>query len=231
MARYRIISVEVPVRDMKVLRMEPLEGRIPEFLPGQFAFLHILDKNGRSVVKRPYSIASSPSAPYLEFCIRMVHGEMTSKLEAVGVGSVLGVEGPLGAFTYGGQKNAAFIGGGCGVSPFMSMLRHIAEKKIDGRFILFYSAKTREDILYREELACLEKANPDIRVVVTLTREEGEWKGECGRINDEMIKRHAGEPKEFDWWMCGPKEMILGLKSCLTGMGVDVKKIRIEGWG
>lgn len=228
--KYRVISVVNTVPGLKVLRMEPLEGKMPAFLPGQFAFLHILDKNGSSIVKRPYSIASSPSAPYLEFCIRMVHGEMTSKLETAKPGTVIGVEGPFGAFSYTGQKKAAFIAGGCGVAPMMSMLRQIGEKSTGGQFILFYSARTREELAYKKELEELQKGNPGIRVVITLTREEAPGYA-CGRINDQIIKMHAGDPKEFDWWMCGSKEMVLGLKGCLAGMGVEVKKIRIEGWG
>jgi len=229
--KYRILSVEPEASGIRVFKLEATEGAMAPFLPGQFVFLHILDK-GKSMVKRPYSITSLPSSPYLEFIIKMVGGEMTGKLEKMKAGEVLGVEGPFGAFTYTGQKRAAFIGGGCGISPFIGILRHIADKKIDGSFMLFYSAKTREEIIYEEEFERLQKTNPGIKVVVTLTRESPQgWEGERGRVNDVMIKKYISNPGEFDWWMCGPKDMVVGLRTSLIGMGVEAQKIRIEGWG
>ena len=63
MARYRIATIDVPVPGTKILRLEPLEGSVPSFLPGQWIFLHLLDERGASIDKRPYSIASAPSTP------------------------------------------------------------------------------------------------------------------------------------------------------------------------
>ncbi len=212
--------------------MEPEEGKVFDYAPGQFAYLHILDESGKTVVKRPYSIASSPSAPYLEFCIKMVGGELTGKLERMGKGTVVGVEGPFGHFSYSGQPNAAFIAGGTGIAPFVSILRYIAEKKLEGCFILFYSARTSGSVVYGDELARLEKENPNIKVVITLTREEPlGWKGECGRINEGMIRKYAAKPADFDWWICGPMALTKAMKECLLGKGVDPKRLRMEGWG
>ncbi len=231
-ARYRISSIHDEVQDVNIYRLEPLEGGVPPFVPGQWVFLHILDQAGNSIDKRPYSIASSPDMPYLEFAIDMVHGRFTGKLEGLAVGSLIGVEGPQGRMTYEGQGSAAFIGGGTGVAPFIGMLRHIAARGSAGKFVLFYTTRTRDRILYREELERLKKANPGIRVVITLTRESGpDWAGECGRINHEMITRHIGKASEFDWWLCGPMELLKSMRICLAGMGADPKRIRMEGWG
>ncbi|MEW6722223.1 MAG: FAD-binding oxidoreductase [Candidatus Micrarchaeota archaeon] len=226
------MSIEKPNPGISVFRMQPEEGKIPQFVPGQFVFIHALDSEGRSVQKRPYSIASSPSAPYLEFCIRMVHGSLTSILEGMGIGAVVGIEGPMGHFTYAGERRAAFIAGGTGIAPIMSMLRDIAGKGTEGLFVLFYSVKTQEDIIYRKELAELERSNPGIKAVITLTKEERDgWVGECGRLSHEIISRHLPEAGDFSWWMCGPLEMIKSMKECVLGMGADAKKLKMEGWG
>lgn len=232
MQRYRIASIDRTVADTRIFRLEPAGGHVPAFIPGQFVFLHMLDEGGNSVAKRPYSIASAPGEPYLEFCIRLVHGSATGRLEKMKVGDVVGVEGPIGRFAYTGQVSAAFIAGGTGIAPFMSMLRYIATRNLRGRFMLFYSARTKDSILYEKELARLQKTNPDIKVVITLTREAPPgWSGECGRISEEMVKKHAGNPAEFSWWACGPVELIDHMKACLAAIGVDVKKLALEGWG
>jgi ferredoxin-NADP reductase len=231
-ARYRITSIDVPVPGTKILRLEPIKGPIAEFKPGQWVFLHLLDSKGAGVDKRPYSIASAPSAPYLEFCIEMRNGPFTGKLDKVAVGSVLGVEGPEGRMTYEGEKKAAFMAGGCGIAPVLGILRYIAEKRISGEFVLFYSVRSKDRLVYGEELERLKKMNPCIKTVITLTRETPDkWIGECGRINYEMIARYAGKPAKFGWWMCGPVEMVKSMRECLAGMGVDEKEIHMEAWG
>lgn len=231
--KYRISSIEVPVAGTKVLRMEPLDGRMLGFVPGQWVFMHLLDKDGKSTEKRPYSIASAPSAPCLEFCIEIRGGAFTSRLDKVGTGTVVGIQGPQGRMTYNGEKKAAFIAGGTGISPVLSMLRHIAENGLAGEFVLFYSVRTRDKLLYKDELERLVRKNPRIKTVITLTRETPArgWMGECGRVGHEMILKHSGRPAEYDWWMCGPMEMVASMRTCLAGMGVDQKKIRLETWG
>jgi Na+-transporting NADH:ubiquinone oxidoreductase subunit F len=231
-ARYRIASISKPIEDIVVYRMEPVEGRVPDFTPGQAVFLHLLDDKGNSVEKRPYSVASSPGLRYLEFCIKMVHGRLTGQLEKMSVGAVVGIEGPVGHFTYNGERNAAFIAGGTGVAPFLSMLRYIAENNIEGHFVLFYSVKTRAGLVYGEELAELARRNPSIEVVITLTKEEpSDWAGECGRISYEMMKKHIGSPGDYDWWVCGPPEMVKSMRVCIAGMGSDIRRLHLEAWG
>ncbi len=237
--RYRVISVEKSVCDVKIFRLEPvvLEPKddktgILSYTPCQFAFIHTIDQEGKSLDKRPYSIASAPSASYLEFAIEMRGGRFTSKLDKIGEGEIVGIEGPFGHIGYKNQPKAAFVAGGTGIAPFMSALRHIAEKKLTEEFVLFYSSRCADRILYGKELDQIRKANPNIRLVITLTRELPEgWEGESGRIDEAMIKRHIKNPTDYDWWLCGPLEMIKTIRTSLERAGTDPKKIRMEGWG
>lgn len=215
---------------MCIIRLEPLTGKIPAYKPGQFVFLHMLEGD-KTVVRRAYSIASEPSAPYLEFAILLVKGQFTGRLENVKVGDVLGVEGPVGHMVYEGQNKAAFIGGGTGVSPFVGILRHIVKKKIQGKFVLFYSVRVKDWILFKKELDSLQKKHPGIKVVITLTREkEGSWEGETGRIDCPMILRYVKKPAEFDWFICGSPKLVKAMRECLTEAGADPKKLKMEGW-
>lgn len=204
-----------------------------DFVPGQFVFLHILDSEGKTTQKKPYSVASSPNSPYLEFCIKMVNGAVTGPLGLLKIGDTVGVEGPAGHFTYTGQKNICLIACGTGVAPMLGIMRYIAERKLEGDFVLIYSTRTKESILYKNEFIRLKKLNPNIRVVVTLTREQNpeNWDGELGRINKEIIVKNIKDPKNTDWWMCGSMETIKTMKDILGEIGVDMKKIKMEGWG
>jgi ferredoxin-NADP reductase len=229
--RYKLTEIREMGPDVKAFRFEPVEGEVPAYMPGHFTVLHLLDEKGETVVKRPYSVASAPHMPCIELCIKLVKGELTGRLEGIEIGTVVGIEDPVGHMPYRDEPKAAFIAGGTGITPFMSMLRHIAEKNIQGEFVLFYSARKKEHILYREELEELQERNPGIKVVVTLTREEGEWEGEKGRLCHEIVGKYVASPKEFRWWICGPMGLTKAMKECLLSAGVDPKGIKMEGWG
>ncbi len=226
MKRYRISDIKALSPFTNKYRLKPLESEI-EYKSGEFAFIHILDENNESIVRRPYSIASAPGDE-LEFCIKLVGGELTGRLEKMRVGSILAVEQAGGHFSYNDEKKVAMIAGGTGIAPMMSILRDAAKRDIQGEFVLFYSARSKESILYREELEQLKK-DERFRIIITLTREE--WEGESGRISREMIERHIPEVAGYSWWICGPLTMAKERKEELISLGVGPKKIKVEGWG
>ncbi|MBD3210844.1 hypothetical protein GF318_05675 [Candidatus Micrarchaeota archaeon] len=230
-SKYRLTEIRGMAPDVNVYRFEPLEGEVPDYRPGHFAFLHLLDEQGNTVVKRPYSIASSPDMPYLEFCIKLVGGELTGRLEKLEQGGVVGIGRPGGHMTYGEEERSGFIAGGTGISPIISMLRHIAAQGKKGDFIFFYSARRKENILYHEELKRLQQKNPSIRVLVTLTREERQWGGLTGRLCKVIIEKYAENAGQYRWYLCGPTGMIKAMKNCLVELGTGPSSIRMEGWG
>ena len=187
-------------------------------------------------MKRPYSIASSPTSIDFEFAIGMVGGAFTSKLDKLVVGDVIGIEGPFGHLQFKDEwRKACFIAGGTGVTPFVGILRYICDKKIPGEFFLFYSAKSHDLVLYRDEFdrirrKCQACPQTKIRVVITLTRESASGY-ESGRFDDRMLKRYLGaDYSSFEYWICGPKEMLASVRGIVESLGVDKKKIRLEGW-
>ncbi len=226
---YKISSIE-SVDDIKVFKMEPLGDHLV-YKPGHFAMLHALDDSGESTLHRPYSIASSPTQDYIEFCIKMVGGQMTSLLDKASIGDVYGVSGPMGHFIYEGQEKCAFIAGGTGIAPFMSILRYIRDKKITGDFSLFYSVRSRDLVIYGEELEELGSL-AGINTIITLTREEPEdWQGECGRISEDMLNCYIDCMEERQWFLCGPLKMTSSLRNCLIENDVPADNIKFEGWG
>ena len=225
MHKYKLISMDKHTGITRTLRFQPTDVGIGTQKPGQFVFLHILDEQGNSISKKPYSIASSPGSEYLEFFIKMVQGQVTGKLEQLKIGDEVGVEGPFGHFVYENQGNTVFVGAGTGIAPFIGMARHISKNKIAGEHILFYSVKTQKDLAYRKEL----ESFGNIKTVITLTQEK--WAGETGRISKEMLQKYIKHPENANWWICGPMEMVKLIREMVVQLGVDPKKIKMEGWG
>lgn len=229
MLRYRIKKIEKHPEKVFVLTLEPLDKKLA-YLPGQFAFIHLLDEKGESLDKRPYSIASSPTENNLEFCIKMINGRFTSKLEKAVEGKVLGIEGPLGHFVLE-KGRCGFIAGGVGIAPFMSMLRYVDAKNIEGDYRLFYCARKKSSLIYYSELLLLNK-NKNISVHFSLTRETPEnWEGLKGRFCGNVFQEHTDNPKEYRWYICGPVSMTKAVKKDLAETGVPENKVKAEGWG
>lgn len=232
MPKFKLIEIIQASTDTKILRFSPAEGTLFTYIPGHFAFIHILDSSGSSLVKKPYSIASSPDLPYLEFCIKMVNGQVTGPLNEKKVGDIVGIEGPLGHFTFNPALDSVFLAGGTGIAPMVGMVRHATKLKSSTKLTVFFSSKDESSILYQSEFDSLKKQNPNLTVIYTLTREVSKNPHyESGRISKELIEKHLTSPQSRFWYMCGPLEMLKSFKEYAISLGADSKKMKMEGWG
>ncbi len=204
----------------------PLDQKL-EYLPGQFAFIHVLDENGETIVKRPMSICSNPKDQNLEFCIKLIGGKLTSRLETLELGEKIGISKGGGILAYKGEQKIGLISGGTGIAPMMGIIR--SAKNADIAFI--HSAKEEVQVLYSEEL---EELAERTKVIVTLTKDQ--WNSnkryiqKTGRINKEFFNE-ISDVANRTWFVCGPLAMCKAMKDILVELGVDAKNIKLEGWG
>ena len=229
---YQITQVKPMGKNVKIYILKSKDGTTLAFKPGQFVNLY-LKEDGKFSTFRQFSIASKPGVDYLEFCIKISSdGKFTPPLDKLPLGAEIGVAGPFGHFVYAEQNKCAFIAAGTGIAPMLSMLRYIADKKTPGNYTLLYTNKTKDRILYYEELKELEKQHPNIRVICTVTQETPiNWNGETGRINPEMVKKYIDHPQEYMWYFCGPVEFVKTIKEQALNHGAQPQNIKIEGWG
>ncbi len=100
------------------------------FEAGQY--LDIMLPGGR---RRSFSIASPPhDSRLMELHVRKVEGgEFSAPLfEHAARSSLLSIEGPLGQFIYrAGAAPMLLIGGGTGIAPLLSILRHVVETGLE----------------------------------------------------------------------------------------------------
>ncbi|NPA22346.1 MAG: hypothetical protein GXN92_02075 [Candidatus Micrarchaeota archaeon] len=187
-----------------VLRAWPLEEKL-SFKPGQFV---MLTYDG---IRRPYSIASSPSWEYLEFMItKKEGGQFTSRLDEI-LGKEIDVQGPFGHMTYEGETKAIFLAAGAGLAPMMSILRYIHEQEIKGDFHLFFSTRTRANHPYQSEFKYW-----DIDIVERFTR-EGD-----SRLSAKDLE--GFDLKDYTLFVCGSIPFAQQFKD------LGAKKIKVEAW-
>lgn len=214
---------------VRSLLLAPDDGPLT-FVAGQWVNVYMPTTGG--VQKRAYSIASAPGDVAFELAITLVkEGELSPLLHALQVGETLDIDGPHGFFTRTEEQRALpslFVGTGTGLSPLRSML--LADGALTQRApaTLLFGCRTREDILWREQLEALCAQRPELRVEVTLSRADDAWSQRRGYVQTHVaeLSRALGEPHIY---ICGLNHMVSEVRAlCKTSLGYDRKRIHSE---
>ncbi|MGZ4181724.1 MAG: ferredoxin reductase [Solirubrobacteraceae bacterium] len=226
--------VEETVRTTSIV-LEPADW--PGHQAGQHVDVRLTAEDGYQA-QRSYSIASGPEDEHLVLTVeRLDDGEVSPYL--VGVlqpGDELELRGPIGGYFVWQQSLAGpllLVAGGSGIVPFRSILRHRAAVGSDVAVRLRYSARSLDDLIYREELDAIEAAGDGVDISFTLTREWPEdWRGHRGRIDRELLDEAGWPAAQMPLtYICGPSGFVEGAAGTLVGSGHDPSRIRTERFG
>lgn len=204
------------------------------FHPGQFAWL-TLRSSPFADREHPFSFSSSAAQPQrLGFTIREL-GDFTSRIGEVRPGERAYLDGPHGAFSTDRHERAAsfaFIAGGVGITPIMSILRTLADRGDRRPLLLVYANRDWEGVTFREEIEELRRTSRlDLRVVYVLEQPPDEWDGERGFVTAEILRRHLPRCEHsngIEIFICGPQPMMNAVERALLSLGVDVGDIHTE---
>ena len=212
----------------------------PGHRAGQHVDVRLVAEDGYQA-QRSYSIASAPESARVSLTIeRLDDGEVSPYLcDVLRVGDGLEVRGPIGGYfvwdvAQGGPL--LLVAGGSGVVPLMAMLRHYVAADRTARtrvpVTLLYSARTVDDVIYREEIQQLADY-PEIRVAFALTRDApAGWTGYRRRIDRAMLEEvgwpAAEQPRAY---VCGPTPLVESVANLLVELGHDPARVRTERFG
>lgn len=218
--------------------VDPAGGRLPfDFLPGQFLQVEVEPTPGASA-KRSYTIASAPTRTgSVELTVkREPQGAVSAYLhDRVEAGARLKVAGPYGAFTFSGTDadSIVLIAGGVGVTPMMSVLRYLTDLVWPGEIFFIYSARSTDEMLFREELEHLERRHANLNVLCTAeTQTPGtSWLGPEGRLTRELLQEAVPDLGRRRVHLCGPPAMMAAIKGLLQDLGVPPEQLRTEAFG
>ena len=182
---------------------------------------------------RTFSLVSAPFETELVIATRMRDTAFKRVLQSLSLGSAVKIEGPDGVMTLHDDPSrpAAFLAGGIGITPFVSMLRQAAGDQLPHRLYLFYSNRRPEDAAFLAELQQLEQENRNYRFIGTMTGMEKSrrtWEGETGFIDGNMLARHIGDMAAPIYYMAGPPAMAFAMQEMLHGAAVSDDAIRSE---
>ena len=201
----------------------------PGHRAGQHVDVRLTAEDGYQA-QRSYSIASAPEDQLLAITVeKLDDGEVSPYLaEELRVGDKLELRGPIGGyFVWDAQQGGPLllVGGGSGVVPLVSMLRHRAAVAPSVPARLLYSARSLDDVIYRAELDGFD-------VVYTLTREQPVgWTGFARRVDDAMLREVADPNAEGLAYVCGPTRFVEAVADGLVGVGYAPENVRTERFG
>jgi glycine betaine catabolism B len=163
---------------------------------------------------RAYSLVSSPNnLAYYEIAVKTLgsKGFVSAYLcDELKIGDSLEITEPLGHFYYNRLfhgKRLVFIAGGCGITPFISLLRDFYEQDSDIEIFLIYGCLTEKDILFQDEIRAMIKKKPNFHFSIVLSNPEAGWKGYTGFITKKILKEVVGTFESTMLYIVGPEAM------------------------
>ncbi len=216
------------------------------YKPGQFVNLEVVIDN--KPVIRSYSISSSPTRPYyLALTIKRVPGPANQPDIPPGLVSnwlhdhlqvgdrVKFLGGPVGHFTCLPDLPAKLllISAGSGITPMMSMTRWAQDTLANCDIVFLHSARTVDDIIFRQELEAIAAQMPNFRLVVTLTQPPASrpWMGFSGRISEALLNMVVPDLIQRAVYVCGPEGFMSATRALLETMQFPMQHYQEESFG
>lgn len=203
---------------------------------GQHVDVRLTAEDGYQA-QRSYSIASAPEDEHLVLTVqRLEDGEVSPYLvDELRTADQLELRGPVGGYfvweeSLGGPL--LLVAGGSGVVPFRSMLRHHRESMSQTSIRLLYSARSWDEVIYRDELMYA-AARDGIDLSITLTRRRPDgWRGYRRRVDRDLLEEVAWAPEEHPLtYVCGRTAFVETTADALVELGHDPDRIRTERFG
>jgi ferredoxin-NADP reductase len=207
------------------------------YLSGQHADVRLTAEGGYSA-QRSYSIASVERPGCFELTVQQVpDGEVSPYLvEEMAIGDQVEVRGPIGGWFAWRPETPdpiLLVGGGSGVVPLMAMIRERDRMGSQVPFRLVYSARSAEEILYREELADRSSASDRLTVDQIYTRSTPlGYERPPSRIREmdlaDLSWAAGATPRCY---VCGPNGFVESASQLLLALGHPPSMIRTERFG
>jgi ring-1,2-phenylacetyl-CoA epoxidase subunit PaaE len=190
-------------------------------------------------VRRSYSICSSPLDNELRVAIKKIDGGVFSSWanDVLKVGESLETMPPQGRFFTAvdkkAQKNYLLIAAGSGITPILSIAKTMLQTEPQSHVTLIYGNKNKASIIFKSELEALKNRHLErLSLYHVLSRERAEADFLTGRIDGKKIEYFLDKimPAKTisESFLCGPEEMILGVKDVLAKAGVPEANIHFE---
>ena len=214
---------------------------VPESLTTSFVFeagqyISLEATIDKLVVRRSYSICSSPQSGNLQVGIKEVPDGVFSTYvnQMLSVGDKFQAGIPEGRFTIKKLRQAeTFVGiaAGSGITPIISLVKSVLLNDQDTSFVLLYGNKSPEKTMFYDDLLSLEKKYPNRFKINWVFSQSNVENSHFGRIDPSIINylfRQIEKPSKASFYLCGPEAMINMSSEELLEKGVSKENLFFE---
>jgi toluene monooxygenase electron transfer component len=202
---------------------------IAEFLPGQYAILHLGEN-----LRRAYSMCNLPGGKILQLIAkRYEDGSGSNSLARLQPGQRITIEAPFGVCTLKrkpGRK--VFVAGGTGISPILSMVCQAADERIDfeAPVHVIYGARSPADLAAGDLLEQAVKCIPHAQYLPVVEHAPEDWPYATGFVTDAIATTIA-EPSAAEFYVAGPPVMVSAIKTLLQRADVPITQVHYDSFG
>ncbi len=202
------------------------------FKPGQFVTIEI--PMGSETVYRSYTVSSSPSRPHrLALTVKKIPGGKASNWLAdhLHVGGDLWATGPSGNFNLVDipADKYLFLSAGSGITPMMAMTRWLVDIGSDVDICFIHSARSEQDIIFKDELLFLSEQNTNFKSHFIL-EETSNLSPFDGRINSELLQQLAADLHDRTLFVCGPAPYMDSIRKMVDAADFDMSRFHMESY-
>tara|TARA_B110000495_G_scaffold90745_1_gene78381 strand:- start:1007 stop:2047 length:1041 start_codon:yes stop_codon:yes gene_type:complete len=231
---------------VKKIKQETLDSvvitfRVPINLKSHYLFkagqyLTLKANIGGDLIKRSYSICSSPNSGLLQIGAKALSKGIFSNYlnNALREGDSLEVSKPEGRFVFENtdkHKNYCGFASGSGITPLLSIIHEVLLSNSNNCFVLAYGNKSKASTMFLQEVERFQNTFKDRFFCYYTYSQESNSNAAFGRIDSSFVrytlKQHSS--LSFDKiYLCGPEKMIENTVETLENSGYNKKKIAFE---
>lgn len=215
-----------------------LRASLGPHLAGQHVDVRLTAPDGYQA-QRSYSIASAPGSDNIELAIeRLEGGEVSAFFHDVAQpGDSIEIRGPIGGhFVWRAADGGPtlLVAGGSGIAPLVAIVRDWLATGSRAPMLLAYSARTWEDLIFRDELLTAQAHDPNFTFIAATTRGPRHRPEDFDRRFDrpllhEALMRWGHAPRGV--YVCGSNVFVEAVTAGLVLEAVPPGRIRTERFG
>ncbi len=210
----KIVKIVQETPDTRTYTISTKDGQKPFTpKPGQLGMLS-LPPYGEAM----FSITAQTEDSF-DMAIKSV-GTMTNALMEAEVGQEVGIRGPYGngfPLELCQGRDIVFIAGGIGLAPVRSLILECIKNRGDyGKLTVIYGARSKEDLVFKEDLFEHWPKVENMEVYTTIDRSQDGWNGHVGFVPAYVEELNIAPTVAF---VCGPPIMIKFTMESLSKMG------------
>lgn len=216
---------------------------LPLFQAGQFLTIRVSPQDAGPQI-RTYTVSSAPGDEGYRISVKrepggVVSNDLHNRLQ---IGDVIEAKAPKGAFYIDAldKRPAVLFAGGVGVTPMMSMTRHVLNEGLRKRYTrpltVFHAAQSTEQRAFLDAFRAAEiQSDGKIKYVSIIgTPKDDEIQGidfdASGYITPELIKSQLSFD-DYDFFLCGPPAFMQAVYDALRDLGARDARIFAEAFG